>query len=86
MYYDHSSMWKHLPTLKFTESSCQFESSVDYNHKMLVLDAQTSGGLLMCVPENKTGEIIIELQNADYPDSSIIGSVIKRSGKSVYVD
>jgi len=71
---------------EFTEESCHFDSSVDYNHKMLVLDAQTSGGLLMCVPENKTGEIIIELQNAGYPDSSIIGSVSKRSGKSVYVD
>jgi selenide,water dikinase len=71
---------------EFTESSCHYESSVDYNHKMLVLDAQTSGGLLMCVPENKTGEIIKELQNAGYPDSSIIGSVIKRSGKPVYVD
>jgi len=71
---------------EFTENSCHFESSVDYNHKMLILDAQTSGGLLMCVPENKTGEILKELHNAGYPDSSIIGSVGKRSGKSITVD
>lgn len=71
---------------EFTLDECEFAKTVDYNHKMLVLDAQTSGGLLMCVPENKSGEIIKELQNAGYPDSSIIGLVSKRSGKSVYVD
>ena len=70
---------------EFTEGSCRFESSVDYNHKMLVLDAQTSGGLLMCVPANKAGEVIIELQNAGYPESSEVGLVLTKSGKSVYI-
>ena len=70
---------------EYTNESCEFEPSVDYNHKMLVLDAQTSGGLLMCVPEAKANEIIEELQKVGYPDSAVVGEVIERKTKSVIV-
>jgi len=70
---------------EFTSDSCHFEPSVDYNHKMLVLDAQTSGGLLMSVKQEDVDGIIEELKFHGYPDTCVVGEVIKRNDKSVYV-
>lgn len=70
---------------EFTDESCHFETSVDYNHKMLVLDAQTSGGLLMAVKPGDVDDIIEELKNSGYPSSCVVGQAMGRSDKSVYV-
>ena len=70
---------------EFTESSCLFEPSVDYNHKMLVLDAQTSGGLLMTVKSEDVDEIVKELKNSGYPSTCAVGEVKARTEKSVYI-
>lgn len=70
---------------EFTDGHCVFEASVDYNHKMLVLDAQTSGGLLMSVKAKYVDEILVELKNAGYPSATVVGEVISRMEKSVYV-
>lgn len=70
---------------EFTDESCHFETSVDYNHKMLVLDAQTSGGLLMAVKSGDVDDIIEELKNSGYPSSCVVGQAMGRSDKSVYV-
>ena len=70
---------------EFTEANCHFETSVDYNHKMLVLDAQTSGGLLMTVKTDDVKNIIEELKQSGYPSSCVVGEVVPRSNKSVYV-
>jgi len=70
---------------EYTDSECDFANSVDYNHKMLVLDAQTSGGMLISVPESSSNEMLDELCNAGYPESAIIGEVIAKSNKSVYI-
>jgi len=38
---------------EFVEKGCSFHSSLDYARKMLLCDAQTSGGLLICIkPDN----------------------------------
>ena len=71
---------------EFTESSCHFESSVDYNHKMLVLDAQTSGGLLMAVKQENVNRIIDELKQSGYPLACTVGEVYPHRDKSVFID
>jgi selenide,water dikinase len=70
---------------EFTDEFCKFESSVDYNHKMMVLDAQTSGGLLMAVKSEKADEVIRALVQAGYPSSTIVGEVMDNKDKSVYI-
>jgi len=70
---------------EYAADSCQFDDTVDYNHKMLVLDAQTSGGLLMAVKPEDQDSIIEELKQAGYPDTTEVGSVLERSEKSVFV-
>lgn len=70
---------------EYTEENCHFEASVDYNHKMLVLDAQTSGGLLMTVKAEDVNDIIKELIQSGYPSSCVVGEVLDQDDKSVYI-
>ncbi len=51
---------------------------------LLACDAQTSGGLLMGVDADKAGEALTKLKQF-YPDAAIIGEVMPRSGKAVYM-
>lgn len=61
--------------LEYVENDCFFDKYVDYNLKMLMLDAQTSGGLLMCCKEENASDILLALQQSGYSGSAIIGSV-----------
>ena len=71
---------------EYTQDECEFTPRIDYNSKMMVLDAQTSGGLLMTVPENKAEKINDKLIEAGYLGSSIIGEVVSQSEKLVYIE
>ena len=71
--------------LEFAEKDCSFDKSLDYNHKMLMMDAQTSGGLLISSPPNQVNSILEALKNSRYPESAIIGEVIDKTKKSVYI-
>jgi len=64
--------------LKYVEDYVTFKRDLDYNMKMLTLDAQTSGGLLIFCPESSSGKLLDELKNTYYPHSSIIGEVVER--------
>ncbi len=57
------------------EKDCHFIENVDNPLKMLLFDAQTSGGLLICAPANSTGEILAELNSSGYGKSQIVGDV-----------
>jgi len=52
---------------------------IDYNKKMLMYDAQTSGGLLICCQKDTVTEIVEKLKKCGYSQVSIIGEVCKRS-------
>lgn len=64
---------------EFAETNCMIDKSVNYDAKMLLFDAQTSGGLLISVPENKAVSLLQELKDANQTDSSIIGYVKEKS-------
>jgi len=71
---------------EFCESTCHFQASVNYNYKMMLYDAQTSGGLLICSRPEKAETIIQELIGSGYPSSAIVGEVLKRNKYSVVVE
>ena len=52
---------------------------------MLCCDAQTSGGLLMCVKPDVAEAIVTELRQGDFPDAAIVGSV-KKGSPAVVLD
>jgi len=67
--------------LDFVEEDTYFARDLDYNLKMLSMDAQTSGGILMCVREDISGEIMSALREEGLTASAIIGKVAKKGEK-----
>ena len=61
--------------LDFAENDTIFAPDLDYNLKMIAFDAQTSGGLLICVPTEITDNVISDLQLAGLTYSTVIGEV-----------
>jgi selenide,water dikinase len=70
---------------EFAEAACAFGSDVDYNLKMLLFDAQTSGGLFMAVKADKADDLLKRLRSEGYPASAIIGEVVERQTSSIVV-
>lgn len=70
--------------LKNVESDVTFGLDVDVAHKMVCVDAQTSGGLLICVDAFRA-DAMCERLSAKYPCSTVIGRVVKQSERSVNV-
>ena len=64
--------------LRFVEPHCLWSPHLSANVKMALCDAQTSGGLLMCVPPQNANSIVEELK-LHYPYSAIIGTILPKS-------
>ncbi|MFI3330315.1 MAG: selenide, water dikinase SelD [Rikenellaceae bacterium] len=70
--------------LEFTKDNILINSNVTTELKMLLCDAQTSGGLLMCVDEAKADAALADLLKDDkYPYSRIIGKIIPKTNKAI---
>jgi len=52
---------------------------------MLLLDAQTSGGLLICCNEKNVKDMIRELSESGYASTSVIGSVCEKGNKNLII-
>ena len=70
---------------EYVEQACDFDANLNYERKMLMMDAQTSGGLLICAPQNTADDLLAELIDTDYPESRIIGEVLTKKDKSINV-
>jgi selenide, water dikinase len=66
--------------LEYAESTMETAEDLDYNLKMIAFDAQTSGGLLMSVPEEKLDLLLSDLHSAGLVISAMIGSVAEKTG------
>jgi selenide,water dikinase len=71
--------------LEYVDSHCNFESTLSYNRKMLMLDAQTSGGLMICAPRESAQQITLDLKNCGFVSSTIIGEVTIKANRYVTV-
>ncbi|MDX9948100.1 MAG: selenide, water dikinase SelD [Bacteroidales bacterium] len=67
--------------LDFVEDETFFSDHLDYNLKMLSMDAQTSGGILMSVRENKAEDVVAALREEGMAASVIIGRVVEKEEK-----
>ncbi|MFC1770317.1 selenide, water dikinase SelD [Candidatus Margulisiibacteriota bacterium] len=63
--------------LEFVEGKAEFSGDLDNNLKMIMLDAITSGGILMAVDESLADKVLQKLHSSGMQDASIIGSVGK---------
>ena len=66
--------------LEYVESGCHCRNTVDYNHKMLLLDAQTSGGLLVCVKPDVAKDALEEFCQRGFKHTHIVGEVVMKTG------
>tara|TARA_B100000929_G_scaffold252741_1_gene213301 strand:- start:2025 stop:3002 length:978 start_codon:yes stop_codon:yes gene_type:complete len=71
----------HIPggTLRNLEDlapDLNFADSIDETSRTLMVDAQTSGGLLMCVPQDRLPALLTSLKQ-DNPSASVIGKVVR---------
>ncbi len=69
-----------LRNLDFISPDTFFSPSLPLVRKMALCDPQTSGGLLICVPEAGAQAMLADLREA-YPCSAVIGRVKPRSDK-----
>ena len=70
---------------KYLESFAQFDSLVNFDLQMLLCDAQTSGGLLIAVPEKKATKLLSQLKANGVRAAALIGEVIETYNKKIYV-
>jgi len=71
--------------LEFVEDQCSFSNQVPYNTKMLLADAQTSGGILMAVAREKVASILEDLKDAGYASTAVAGEVMQQEKKPVII-
>ena len=74
-----------LANLKFVEPFVDWSSSISYIQKILLSDAQTSGGLLVSIPENECTELINQFKKKGIKGFSKIGKVISNGEGKILV-
>jgi selenide, water dikinase len=70
--------------LEYVEENLALAHDLDYNLKMIAFDAQTSGGLLMSVPDNTFHEVLADLHSIGLISSTDIGIVTEKSDKFLF--
>lgn len=72
--------------LDFVENDSHMTIDLNYNLKMIAMDAQTSGGLLMCVSPEVSENVLSDLHKAGLDKSAVIGKVIEKREKYLYLE
>lgn len=61
--------------LQYASAISQFDSDVEDTLRLLLADAQTSGGLLLCVPPERAHQCLEQLQKNGCENAAIVGSL-----------
>jgi selenide,water dikinase len=72
--------------LDFVENDSHLRMDLNYNLKMIAMDAQTSGGLLMCVKPEISDQVISDLHKTGLIQSAVIGKVTEKQDKFLYLE
>ena len=70
--------------LKAAEGFTEFDR-VNESDRYLVSDAQTSGGMLLCVPERKLSDVMQILKKLRTPAAAIVGRIVKSAKLRIWV-
>ncbi len=61
--------------LKYVSDFLIADASISTNDKILLADAQTSGGLLFSIPKKCSDKLIAELKKSGVEDAALIGHI-----------
>ncbi len=70
---------------EFRAYMTEFALSVDQVMQNILFDPQTSGGLLICVPEDVSESLVLNLKNEGVEEAVIIGEVMSTSEEKIFV-
>ena len=71
--------------LKYIEEKVFFKESLSKQDKLILSDAQTSGGLLVSMPEDQAKEYIKKVENYTFGLAKIIGKVVPKKEKDIFI-
>ena len=71
--------------LRAAEAAVEWSGEIRENDKLLLCDAQTSGGLLMAVPENLAGVLLTSLERRGVAAAAVVGCITGKGAASVRV-
>jgi selenide,water dikinase len=66
-----------LANLKFIEQKVDWEDKITQEAKLILSDAQTSGGLLISVPKEKEKKLLDRLISKGVPNPVVIGEIVE---------
>ena len=72
--------------LEHVSPQVNFSKNISHEQQYILADAQTSGGLLISVPQEKAEDLVEKLNNNNCLNSSIIGKVYNPAEFSIYVN
>ena len=72
--------------MKSLEKNVSFRSSVSETQRWLMVDPQTSGGLLISIAADKAEALVDELRSNDSPEAAIIGRVTEPAERKISVN
>jgi selenide, water dikinase len=70
--------------LKTAEAFTEFDG-INSSGRYLVADAQTSGGMLLCVPERKLQAVLKILKKLRTPAAAIVGRIVRSAKPRIWV-
>jgi len=69
----------------FTAPSAEYDERLSTTKRLVLSDAQTSGGLLISVPKGKAEALVRRLRSSGVSDATVIGEVTSFAGKRIRV-
>jgi selenide,water dikinase len=66
-----------LANLKYAEEKTDWADGITDEQKLILCDAQTSGGLLISVPKEKEAKLLESLVSRGVPDATVVGEIIE---------
>jgi selenium donor protein len=74
-----------LSNLKYAEKKVDWDEKITDDEKLILCDAQTSGGLLISVPKEKETELLRSLISKGVCDSVVVGEIIEEEKCQIQV-
>ena len=71
--------------MKFIKDKVQFGDNLTDIDKLLLADAQTSGGLLISIPAEKAEKYISKFNELSEMKAAIVGEIVEKSNSIIFV-
>ena len=71
--------------LEHVSDSTTWESAIAASERLLMCDAQTSGGLLISLPEKEAAALLVELHDTGIESAAVIGRVTGNGEGNIHI-